>query len=112
MFSLSRSARSRAAAISGADMSIPVQRAEKTFHTFMISIGLVFISIIVVLNILLNYVVIQPVKNISSIAHDVSMGKLDAPECDARGKDEIALLAGSISRLRRSLENAMKMLNE
>jgi HAMP domain-containing protein len=40
------------------------------------------------------------------------MDKLDAPECVTRGRDEIASLAESFNRMRRSLVNAMQMLNE
>jgi protein-histidine pros-kinase len=48
----------------------------------------------------------------SSIAHEVSMGKLNVEEYVPRGKDEIASLAESFNRMRRSLFNAMNMLDE
>jgi HAMP domain-containing protein len=48
----------------------------------------------------------------SSLAHDVSMVKMDVPECDARSRDEIATLASSFDRMRRSLVNALNMLND
>jgi protein-histidine pros-kinase len=48
----------------------------------------------------------------SVIADDVSRGKMDAPEFGEHGEDEIGVLATSFNRMRRSLEKAMKMLDE
>ena len=52
----------------------------------------------------------RPIRRMSAIASEVSLGKMDAPEFEERGKDEIASLAGSFNRMRRSLANAMKLL--
>jgi len=93
-------------------MSVPLERAEKTFWTFTLALGMVMVGIIVVLNVLLHLIVIAPVRRMSSIAHEVSMGKLDAEEYVPRGKDEIASLAESFNRMRRSLFNAMNMLDQ
>lgn len=93
-------------------MSLPLARADNTFHTFMTALATVFIGVFIILNLLLQFFVIQPIKKISSIAHDVSMGKMDAPECDTKGKDEIAELGHSFNRMRRSLINAIEMLDD
>ena len=93
-------------------MSVPLERAAKTFWTFTLALCAVMIGIIVVLNILLHLIVIAPVKRMSAIAHEVSMGRLDAEECTPRGRDEIASLAESFNRMRHSLVNAIDMLNE
>jgi HAMP domain-containing protein len=93
-------------------MSIPLARAEKTFRTFMVAVAAAMAGMLLILNLLLHFVVIRPVCRMSRIAHEVSMGKLDAPECVPRGRDEIASLAESFNRMRRSLVNAMQMLNE
>ena len=93
-------------------MSVPLARAQKTFITFMISLASVLFGVFVILNLLLEYIVIKPVKLLSGVAHDVSMGKADVPESEVRGKDEIASLATSFNRMRRSLSNAIDMLNE
>ena len=65
---------------------------------------------IVLLNLLLHYVIIRPVRRISATASEVSLGNMDAPEFAVRGRDEIASLAASFNRMRRSLANAMKLL--
>lgn len=93
-------------------MAVPMQRARTTFTTFMILLGGVFLLLLVLLNILLHFVVIQPVVQIASIANQVSMGEADVPEYVRPGKDEISSLSQSFNRMRLSLENAMKMLGE
>ncbi len=93
-------------------MAVPLARAQQTFTTFMILLSGVFVLLLVLLNILLHFVVIQPVKRMSAIASEVSMGKPDVPEYVRKGSDEIASLSQSFNRMRLSLENAMKMLGE
>ncbi len=93
-------------------MSVPLARAEQTLHTFMIALFIVFLSVFIILNIFLHFIVIKPVKEIARIAHDVSMGKMDGGECNDQGKDEIASLAGSFNRMKRSLVNALDMLGD
>ncbi|HYM48364.1 MAG TPA: HAMP domain-containing protein, partial [Burkholderiaceae bacterium] len=46
------------------------------------------------------------------LADEVSRGKFDMPEFSEAGKDEISVLAASFNRMRRSLEKAMKMLED
>ena len=65
---------------------------------------------IVLLNLLLHFVIVKPIRRMSAIASEVSLGNMDAPEFAERGRDEIASLAGSFNRMRRSLANAMKLL--
>ncbi|MDH5446044.1 MAG: DUF3365 domain-containing protein [Gammaproteobacteria bacterium] len=93
-------------------MSIPLARADKTFYTFMTALAVVFVAVFVILNLLLSMIVIKPVRRMSEIAHDVSMGKMDVPECDPKGKDEIATLGESFNRMLRSRANAMQMLDD
>lgn len=91
-------------------MEVALQRARNTLKTFLLSTGIVLLIIIVLLNLMLYKIVVQPVKRMSAIAHDVSMGKMDIAEYELNGKDEIASLSKSFNRMRRSLVNAMKMI--
>lgn len=93
-------------------MSVPIQQAEKAFVTFMLTLTGVFAAIIIALNILLRSMVIGPVTRMAAIADDVSTGNLRAPAFDIGGKDEIARLGTSFNRMRRSLEKALKMLDD
>ena len=76
----------------------------------LIALVAVFAVTILLMNLLLHFVIVKPIRRISSIASEVSLGNMDAPEFEERGRDEIASLAGSFNRMRRSLANAMKML--
>jgi protein-histidine pros-kinase len=93
-------------------MSVSLERAQSTLWTFLIAASAIFLIVIGILNILLHYVVIKPVRQMSNIAHAVSMGKLEVPEYKPKGNDEVASLAESFNRMRRSLVNAMKILDE
>jgi protein-histidine pros-kinase len=91
-------------------MQVALDRGNQAFKVYLAALGTVFAVTIVLLNLLLHFVIIKPIRRMSAIASDVSMGNMDAPEFDEKGRDEIASLAGSFNRMRRSLANAMKML--
>lgn len=93
-------------------MSVPNAQAQKTFLRVMGGLAGVFLAVMLLLNLLLHFVIIKPVRVISAQATEVSMGNMDAPEVAVNGRDEIASLAESFNRMRRSLANALKMLGE
>jgi HAMP domain-containing protein len=70
----------------------------------------VILVVALVLNLGLQMLVMGPVKTMSRIAEDVSMARGGAPEFVPRGNDEIAGLGASFNRMRRSLEEAMRLL--
>ncbi len=100
------------AQIMSVPMEVPVAQARRAFMAFMGSLAIVFAAIVIVLNVMLRVLILQPVTRMAAIADDVSRGKMDAPEFDERGRDEIGVLAASFNRMRRSLDKAMKMLDE
>jgi HAMP domain-containing protein len=69
---------------------------------------LLFLSI----NILLHFVVIRPMEKIAKNAEAVSMGKIDTPEFEYHGRDQLGRLAASFNRMHRSLAQAFRMLGE
>jgi HAMP domain-containing protein len=93
-------------------MSVSYNAAKNTFLRVMGGLSGVFIVMMVLLNLLLYFVIIKPVRRISDQATAVSLGDMDAPELVARGHDEIASLTQSFNRMRRSFANALKLLNE
>jgi HAMP domain-containing protein len=93
-------------------MSIPIGMADKAFQTLLVSLVGVFALTLVFMNILLHFVVIRPMKRLSQMADQVSMGNMDVPEVKPRGRDEVAVLAGSFNRMRISLIKALKMLED
>jgi len=89
---------------------VPLARAKKAFSTFMGSLIGVLVVIGLILNILLWWMFIRPVTRISALADRISLGELEAPDFRVRSRDEIRTLAESLARLRKSLVQAMKML--
>lgn len=91
-------------------MQLAVQRANGVFRTFMISLAVVFLLGIVAINLLLIFLVIRPVNQLSNMASSVSLGNSDITEFPVMGQDEIAELSLSFNRMGRSLAEAMKLL--
>ncbi|OUR87404.1 signal protein [Gammaproteobacteria bacterium 42_54_T18] len=93
-------------------MSLPLKRANSTFITFMIALVGVFVLLIILLNIMLHYIVLKPVSAMSKKADAVSLGDLTVEELVIKGNDEISSLGRSFNRMHRSLDNAVKLLDE
>lgn len=74
------------------------------------SMAAIFTVLMVLLNVLLSRLVITPVTQMSKIAEAVSMGDNSQAEYTLQSNDEIGSLSKSFNRMRRSLDNAMKML--
>lgn len=100
------------AQVFSAPMSIADDQALETMKFMALSMSGVFVVVMVLLNILLSRMVITPVTKMAQIAEQVSMGDTSPPEYTHSGTDEIASLSASFNRMRRSLDNAMKMLED
>jgi protein-histidine pros-kinase len=72
----------------------------------------VFIFLLILLNILLWFSIIHPIRRLSKMADAVSTGDLDVPEVKVESRDEVGVLAGSFNRMRISLVKALKMLED
>jgi protein-histidine pros-kinase len=91
---------------------VPIARANRAFRTFMVSLTAVFAFIFIALNLMLWYMVIRPVTQLSKIADHVSQGEnMDAPDFEVTSHDEIGVLTQSFNRMKKSLVQAMKMLD-
>jgi len=93
-------------------MDLPLRNAERAFTTFMASLAAVFAVVFVVLNIMLSWMIIRPIRRMSEAANKISTGDFGQPEFREHGRDEMAVLGGSFNRMRRSLEKAMQMIGE
>ena len=93
-------------------MTLPLQRAEHAFYTFLALISIVFAAVGVLLNILLHFIVIKPMIIIADQADKVSMGELEIEELKVKGNDEVASTSLSFNRMHRSLVNAFEMLED
>jgi nitrate/nitrite-specific signal transduction histidine kinase len=56
--------------------------------------------------------VIKPLRQVSIKADEVSMGSLNVEELKISGNDEVASLGRSFNRMHRSLDSALKMLDD
>jgi len=91
-------------------MALPVRMANQAFQTLVSCLAAVFLASLILLDLLLLFAVVRPLRRLSTMADQISVGQIDIPELPARGNDEIAVLAGSFNRMRRSLDRALKML--
>jgi protein-histidine pros-kinase len=91
---------------------VPTQRARAAFRNLMLSLGGIFLLVGVVLNVMLLYTVIIPVSRLAKLADQVSLGAMDVPDFKVRSRDEIRTLAESFNRMKKSLVQAMKMLED
>jgi protein-histidine pros-kinase len=90
---------------------VPIARANRAFRTFMVSLTAVFAFIFIALNLMLWYLVIRPVTRLSKLADQVSQGEnMEAPDFEVTSGDEIGVLTQSFNRMKKSLVQAMKML--
>jgi HAMP domain-containing protein len=93
-------------------MAVPIARATRTFTAFMSSLAVVFLAIFVLLNVMLYTMVIRRVTRLAAIADEVSLGNLDAGEFKSTSRDEIGTLTGAMGRMKASLVQAIKMLEQ
>jgi len=93
-------------------LSVPLAKAREEFMIFMASLIAIFIMIFIVINLMLSQLVVKRVREMAHVSDEISTGHLEVPEFRVSGKDEISDLSRSFNRMRRSLEKAMKLLDE
>jgi len=91
-------------------MAVPLKLARDAYFTFMSILVAIFAVVFVILNLLLHYMVLVPVKRVSKAADAVSMGEENVEVYVKPGKDEISSLSVSFNRMRESLKHAMEMI--
>ena len=92
-------------------MSLPIANADRAFITFMASLTGVFVLLFLILNLMLSYLIVKPITRLSEAANEISTGNMDIPEFADKGEDEMALLAKSFNRMRRSLQKAISLID-
>jgi HAMP domain-containing protein len=91
-------------------MSVPIENANRALATFMTSLFVIFALVFVALNLMLSWLIVQPIQKMAQVADAVSTGDFDKAEFAEKGKDEIAVLGASFNRMRRSLQKAMQLI--
>lgn len=92
-------------------MSVPIANAQRMFATFMVSLTTVFLVLFVLLDLMLVRLIVKPLASMANAANEISKGNLEIAEFNEAGKDEVADLATSFNRMRRSLLKAIAMFN-
>lgn len=100
------------AQIISAPMSLAADRARETVTVLAAALSLAFFLVLIVTNIMLSRIVLRPVAAMSDVAEKVSMGDFSVPEYAKPGRDEISSLSASFNRMRRSIESAMKLIDD
>jgi HAMP domain-containing protein len=91
-------------------MAVPLKLARDAYVTFLIILVAIFVIVCIMLNLLLHFLVIVPVKRVSAMADAVSLGEENVEAYVKPGKDEISSLSVSFNRMRESLRHAMEMI--
>jgi protein-histidine pros-kinase len=91
-------------------MAVPLKLAHDAYFTFLVIMVAIFAIVFGILNLLLHYLVIVPVKRVSATADAISLGEENVEPYIKPGKDEISSLSASFNRMRESLKRAMAMI--
>jgi HAMP domain-containing protein len=101
-----------AAQIISIPMSVPIKLANEGFRNLLITLGSIFFAAIVLIDLGMYFIVIRPLRKVSTTADRISTGDIDLPPLPVNGKDEIAQVTTSFNRMHTSLKKAMEMLND
>jgi protein-histidine pros-kinase len=93
-------------------LSVPEANANRAFHGLLLFLILTMLLTIAALDAGVFWFVIRPLRRVSDNADRASRGEKNVPSVEVRGKDEIASVAASFSRMQVSLAKALKMLEE
>ena len=92
------------------DLAPVLATANIALTTLMSSIGAVFLAVFIVLNLMLDRMIVRPVAEMARQADAVSIGNFSIPEFAPKTSDEISVLGIAFNRMRRSTEEAIKLL--
>ncbi|MGH7619475.1 MAG: c-type heme family protein [Gemmatimonadaceae bacterium] len=95
-------------------MSVPMAsalaKADKNFRIFVAALAAIFLVVFVIVNVMFHVMVLTPIARMARVSETVSNGDLSGPGFEATGNDEIAQLARSFERMRRSLAKSVSLL--
>ncbi len=93
-------------------MAVSTARAERIRALFVLPFLGVFAVLFVLLNVLLSHMIITPIDRIAQMAEAVSLGDNSVPDYVRGGSDQVARLSASFNRMRRSLQEALRLLDD
>jgi protein-histidine pros-kinase len=86
--------------------------ATRIFRGVMGAIAAILIVTLLIVNLILYYLVVRPVRRMAAMADQVSLGDMAAGEFPEHGSTELTHLGRSFNRMRTSLDKALSMLGE
>lgn len=92
------------------DHKTVITTARLALTTFMSSLAAAFFAVFFVLNLMLDRMIVRPVAEMARQADAVSVGDFSIAEFKPQSKDEISVLGIAFNRMRRSTEEAIKLL--
>lgn len=98
--------------LANVDLAPVLATANTALITLMSSIGAVFLAVFVVLNLMLDRMIVRPVAEMARQADAVSIGNFSIAEFAPKTNDEISVLGVAFNRMRRSTEEAIKLLKD
>jgi HAMP domain-containing protein len=84
--------------------------ASRILRGVMTSIAAILVVTLLIVNVVLYLLIVRPVRRITAIAHELSLGNMATGEFPTRGSTEVTDLGRSFNRMRTSLAKALKML--
>lgn len=95
-------------------MSVPIAaaltKADRNFKVFLGAIVAIFVIVFVFVNVTFSLMVLRPIAKMARVSEQVSSGDLTAASFEPTGNDEIAQLARSFERMRKSLAKSVSLL--
>lgn len=95
-------------------VSVPFTAAAEGARRLFSGITAVIVSVLVVLlaiiNVTVYWAVIRPLRQMTRLADEVSLGRASGATFASRHNDEIAALGEAFERMRKSLDKAMKLI--
>lgn len=85
--------------------------AAKAFHGFILTLLCVFAAVFLVVNGVLYGLVVRPLRRIARVADSTSLGEASAGDFPEGGAREVDSIVRSFTRMRKSLEKAMHLLD-
>jgi protein-histidine pros-kinase len=92
-------------------LAMATANADRIFHSVMSAIVAILAAAVLIVNAVLYFAVVRPVRRMGRVADEVSLGNLSAGEFPAGGSTELVDLARSFNRMRTSLTKALKLLD-
>lgn len=96
-------------------VTVPTGLAEANalhaFWAFSWVLAGLFSVLFILINFMLSKLIVQPIRRIAEMSDEISKGKLDLPEFEETGAEEIRHLQTAFNRMRRSIDKAMKVVH-